>query len=91
MATIARIRRKITERAYFLSGHAEDEMHEDGLTRADVEHAVLHGEIGKRFKKDPRGTRYRVAGPARDGRNVRVICRFREAGDLIIITVYAKD
>jgi hypothetical protein len=91
MATITRIRQKITDRAYLLSGHAEDEMHEDGLTRVDVEHAILHGEIEKRFKTDPRGTRYRVAGPARDGHNVRVICRFRGAGDLIIVTVYAKD
>jgi hypothetical protein len=91
MARLQRIRQKILDRAYFLSDHADEEMQADELERADLEHAILHGEIEKRLKTDPRGTRYRLVGPARDGRPVCVLCRFREVGDLIIITVYAKD
>ena len=91
MARLQRIRQKILDRAYFLSDHAEDEMRADDLARNDVEHAILHGDTEKRLKTDPRGTRYRLVGPARDGRTVCVVCRFREVGDLIIITVYAKD
>ncbi|MEK7677244.1 MAG: DUF4258 domain-containing protein [Verrucomicrobiota bacterium] len=91
MALLLKIRQKILDRAYFLSSHAEDEMHEDNLERADVEHAIRHGAIEKRYTSDPRGTRYRVAGPALDGRVIRIVCRFGEHGDLIIITVYAKD
>jgi hypothetical protein len=39
--------------------------------------------------QDIRGTRYRIEGPARDGRPIHVLCRFREDLNLIIITVYA--
>jgi len=86
---LQRIRQQIIDRAYYVSGHAEDEMFEDNLERADVEHAILHGQIEKRLKTDPRGTRYRLVGPARDGRPTVVVCRFHETHDLLIITVYA--
>ncbi len=91
MALLQRIRQKILDRKYYLSDHAEDEMRADNLERADVEHAILHGEIEKRFKNDSRGTRYRIVGATRDGREMRVVCRFHEVADLIIITVYAKE
>jgi hypothetical protein len=74
-----------------LSGHAEDEMYADDLERADVEHAMLHGRINRKFTDDTRGPRYRVAGPARDGRPICVVCRLQKMDGLIIITVYAKD
>jgi len=89
MATIQKIRQKIIDRNYYLSSHAEDEMVDDRLERSDVEHAVLAGKIDKRLKKDRRGTRYRIEGPATDGRMIQVICRFKEDGNLIIVTVYA--
>ncbi|MGH7496337.1 MAG: DUF4258 domain-containing protein [bacterium] len=38
---------------------------------------------------DIRGTRYRIAGPAKDGRPIHVICRSKEDGNLVIITAYA--
>lgn len=62
-------------------------MAEDGLERTDVENAILNGAIDKKLTRDIRGTRCRIAGPATDGRSVRVVCRFKEAGGLIIITV----
>jgi len=65
-------------------------MAEDGFERPDVENAILNGFVQKRMTRDPRGTRYRIEGPARDGRLMHVVCRLREAGGLIIITVYAK-
>lgn len=46
-------------------------------------------DIGKRLKDDERGIRYRVEGPAKDGRMMCVICRFRADSDLVIVTVYA--
>jgi hypothetical protein len=90
MSRIEGIRRKIRERAYLLSGHAEEQMLEDQLERQDVEHAILKGKIAVRYTHDPRGTRYRVEGPALDGRTTCVVCRFRLAGDLVIITVFLK-
>lgn len=88
MATIQRIRQKIVDRAYYLSSHAEDEMLDDALERADIEHAILNGRIQKRLSHDKRGTRYRIEGPSEDRRQIHVICRFKEDGNLIIVTVY---
>ncbi len=74
-----------------MSSHAEEEMAEDAFERPDVENAILQGAVDKKLTRDPRGTRYRIEGPALDGRSMHVICRFRETADLIIITVYAKE
>jgi len=83
------IRQKVIDRAYYLSSHAEEEMLDDELRRDDVENAILKGRIEKKLSEDIRGIRYRIEGPAKDGRLIHVICRFREDTNLIIITVYA--
>jgi len=54
MSTINRIRQKIIDRAYYLSSHAEDEMVDDNLERADIENAILTGEVDKRLTADVR-------------------------------------
>jgi hypothetical protein len=91
MTTIQRIRQKIIDRNYYLSSHAEDEMWADGLERSDVENAILKGRIEKRMTKEPRGTRYRIEGLAKDGKPIHVVCRFNGRGAVIIITVYALE
>lgn len=88
MAGIQQIRRKIIARAYYLSAHAEDEMMDDRLERDDIENAILKGRVQKKLSEDIRGTRYRIEGPAKDGRLIHVICRFKEDGNLISITAY---
>jgi len=88
MTTLSKIQQKVIDREYYLSTHAEDKMAEDRLERKDVENAILRGKIDKKMTHDVRGTRYRIAGPAEDGRLVHVVCRFKEVGGLIIITVY---
>lgn len=90
MPSIQRIRQKVIDKDYYLSSHAEDEMVDDGLERNDTENAILKGRIKKKLTKDIRGTRYRIEGPAKDGRRINVICRFKEDDSLIIITVYAS-
>jgi hypothetical protein len=90
VAVIDRIREKIRSRDYYLSSHAEDEMAEDGFERKDVENAVLTGTVEKKLTRDPRGTRYQLEGPACDGRLMNVLCRFKETGPLIIITIYER-
>lgn len=89
MSVIQQIRQRIVDREYFLSSHAEEEMLDDDLERKDIENAILKGRIEKKMTHDERGTRYRIQGPARDGRLIHVLCRFREVSNLIIITVYA--
>jgi len=90
VAVIDRIREKIRSRDYYLSSHAEDEMAEDGFERKDVENALLRGRVEKKLTRDPRGTRYQVEGPACDGRSMQVLCRFKDIGALIIITIYEE-
>ena len=89
MPTLSRIRQKVIDRDYYLSSHGEEEMADDRLERKDIENAILRGKVDKRMTRDVRGTRYRIAGPAQDGRLVHVVCRFKEVEGLIIITVYA--
>jgi len=89
MTKIQAIRQKIIEREYYLSSHAEDEMADDKLERTDIENAIFKGKIEKKLTQDIRGTRYRIEGPSKDGRSIHIICRFKEKGNLIIITVYA--
>ena len=91
MSVLQRIRQRIIDREYELSDHAEDELIEDDLDRFDVEHAILNGIIEKKMTGDPRGTRYRIEGPSRDGRFMHVICRFDPVRELLVITVYALE
>ena len=91
MSVIERIRNKIRNREYYLPSHAEEEMEEDDFDRSDFENAILNGFVQKKLTHDPRGTRYRLEGPANDGRIMHLLCRFKEIGDLIIITVYEKE
>jgi hypothetical protein len=91
MSAIERIRAKIRTRDYYLSSHAEEEMADDGFERSDVEYAILKGVVEKKLTRDPRGARYRVEGPANNGRLLHALCRFSETGPLIIITVYEKE
>jgi hypothetical protein len=90
MPAIDRIRKKVRERDYYLSSHAEDEMVADGFDRSDVERAILQGFVQKKLTRDSRGTRYRIEGPANDGRSMHVVCRFHATRGLIIVTVYAR-
>ncbi len=89
MTNLQKIQQSITDRNYYLSSHAEEEMADDNLERKDVENAILKGRIDKKMTRDIRGTRYRIEGPSRDGRLIHVLCRLREDVNLIIITVYA--
>ena len=64
-------------------------MANDDLIFADIELAVAHGRIRRKFTNDPRGTRYEVVGPATDGREVAIVCRLKTTGKLLLITTYA--
>ena len=91
MTRIQNIRQRVADRRYYISSHAEDEMLADGFDRNDIENVILKGRIEMRLTEDPRGTRYRIEGPALDGRTAHVICRFHPVSDLIIITVYVLE
>lgn len=92
--TIERIREKIRLRAYDMTVHAIEEMAEDDLDILDVEQAVLNGQVVRREKDDPRGTKYVIEGLATDGEtSVGVVGRFQGSERYLIITLYeiSKD
>lgn len=92
MAAIDIIREKIRRQEYeFAIPHFFEEMANDNLIFADIEAAVANGRIRRRFTRDPRGTRYEVAGAATDGRQVATICRIKETGKLLFITAYVLE
>lgn len=89
---ILAIQERVRAQEYeFAIPHFFEEMAEDGLMLPDVEHAIAKGRIRKRFTREPRGTHYEVVGPATDGRQIAVICRIKETGKLLFITVYALE
>ena len=86
---IERIRRRILLRDYDLTIHAIEEMAEDDLDIFDIEHAVLHGQVVRKEKRDPKGTKYTIKGPSSDGgKIVGVVGRFHGIDRFLIITVY---
>ena len=79
----------ILSRDYDLTIHAVEEMAEDDLDLLDIEHAVLNGQVVRRHKRDPRGTKYTVQGLALDGeRTVGIVGRFHAINRFLIITIY---
>ncbi|MBS3905893.1 MAG: DUF4258 domain-containing protein [Syntrophaceae bacterium] len=92
MALIQRIRKKVDEQDFeFTLPHFFEEMANDNLAFADVQMAIAKGQINRKFTRDPRGTRYEVIGPARDGRMIGIICRIKSTGKLLFITTYAVE
>lgn len=86
-----RLRRAAREERYRISSHANQEMSEDNLLAQDLESIVLTGRVARRFSRDPRGTRWEVAGRTTDGRTASVVCRFLLSGVLLIITAYERQ
>jgi len=71
-----------------------EEMAEDDLDVVDVEQAVLNGQVVRREKDDPRGTKYVIEGLAADGETpVGIVGRFQGRERYLIITIYevSKD
>ena len=92
MAIIRRIRKKVEEQGFeFTIPHFFEEMANDNLVFADIQMAIAKGQINRKFTRDPRGTRYEVIGPARDGRIIGIICRIKSTGKLLFITTYALE
>lgn len=88
MSALQRLRQLVLKQRYRISSHANEEMSDDCLVAEDIEAIALRGRIVRRHTRDPRGTRYEVAGSARDGRRAHIVCRFLPSGTLLIITAF---
>ena len=88
-AWIERIRDRIRLRQYDMTAHATEEMAEDDLDIADVEHAVLTGRVVQIRRGDRRGNKYVLEGTATDGTSlVGVVGRFPRGDRFLIVTAY---
>jgi hypothetical protein len=92
LSTIRKIREKVKKHEYeFTIPHFFEEMADDNLIFADIKMAISKGQLGRKFIRDPRGTRYEVVGPTTNGREIGIICRIKDTGKLLFITTYALE
>jgi len=90
LGIIDKIRKKVIDKEYeFTIPHFFEEMAIDDLEFADIKRTIETGRIRRKFKRDPRGTRYEIVGRSTDEREVGIICRIKSTGKLLFITVYA--
>lgn len=87
---IADFRRKVALGNYELTGHAKDEMEQDGFTIQDIKAALYSGSIvtTQRHGRGPR--KYVVRGRSVDRRSLTLVCRLTGLGRLRVITVFER-
>ena len=69
--------------------HAFEEMMDDDLLQADVEHCILVGEIVERqWDKEWNEWKYIIAGKAFDEREIEVVLKSGQGAGAVIITTY---
>lgn len=89
---LRKIREKIRQRDYVVTTHADEEMHEDGLTIWDVESAILSGEIIDR-QKDQRSGEWKhvILGQAATGADLAVVAKLGYTQRVVLITVFLLE
>lgn len=87
-----RIRSLVRRGRYRLSIHAERERDADRITIAELEEALVSGdlELVEDYPDDPRGHSHLVLGLTNADQPIHVVCAEHE-GSLVIITVYRPD
>ena len=69
--------------------HAATAMDQDLLTREDIEHCILVGEIVERqWDKKYREYKYVIGGEAEDGSAMDVVAKLHQVGDTYVTIVY---
>lgn len=81
------IREKLRTGDFEISYHAEKERYAEDVSLADIETAVLQGEILEDYPNDPRGASCLILGYAQN-RAIHVVCGFTSTRSVRIITVY---
>ena len=86
---LRRFRQRIRQRAYIVTGHADEEMAEDDLSVYDLESAVLSSAIvERRHDRLTREWKYCVSGPCLSGSVINVVGKLSPTQRLVIITVF---
>lgn len=81
-------RRKVALGFYELTGHAIDEMQQDGFTIRDIKAAIYSGRIVATQRHGHGRTKHVVRGRSEDQRDITLVCRLGASGRLRVITVF---
>ncbi len=87
---IAVYRQKVALGQYELTGHAKDEMEQDGFTIGDVKAGIYSGRIASTQRHGTGRRKDVVHGKSVNRRNLALVCRLTETGIVRVITVYAR-
>jgi hypothetical protein len=86
---LLKIKKKIREKYYVMTIHAEEEMSNDNLSIFDVEHSILTGKILERQTDQlTLEYKYRIRGQSLDADEMETIVKFSLIEKIVIITVY---
>lgn len=86
---LKKIRDCVREGNLVVTQHAFEEMNDDDLLQADVEHCILTGVIVERqWDKEWQEWKYIIAGESADGRTIEVVLKSGRGGNAVIITAY---
>ncbi len=80
------IREKVRKQEYDLSSHAHRERQEEQITIAEIEQALLVGDIIEEYSKDERGKSCLVVAKV-ESKPIHAVCGMRN-NRLLIVTVY---
>lgn len=83
----SKIQYLIRKRKYLFSEHADEERTKDQLTVAEIEQAILSGEVIDERLDDPRGESRLISGKTQNSKLIHVVIGLR-FGMPVIVTVY---
>lgn len=81
------IKKNIRLEEYEISYHAEKERYSEQISIADLETAILNGEILESYPNDPRGSSCLILGYSLE-KPIHIICGYASTKRVRIITVY---
>lgn len=87
--TIKEIRHRIRKGLYRFSDHSVKRMIEKGISRQEIERAILAGEIIEEYRDDKYSPSCLIYGKTKQGRDLHIQVSFPPT--VVIITVYEPD
>ena len=87
LLTLEWIQERVRCGEYLLSLHADEERRADGLDIADLEEALLNGQMLEEYPEDRRGSSCLVYGTSQ-GQPIHVVCGKNRSEWMVVVTVY---
>ena len=87
MIEVEWIQEKIRKEEYYFSRHGDQERQDENFTIAEVEEALLNGNILEQYEDTGRGESCLMVGFTNMGKPIHAVCG-RRGDDLAIVTTY---